>query len=47
MEPKVYSVPRKIDELVAKLKLKAIGIKIDELTEEQKEYIATWEAGTI
>ncbi|MFB0567320.1 MAG: adenosylhomocysteinase, partial [Candidatus Bathyarchaeia archaeon] len=47
MKPKVYSVPRKIDELVAKLKLKAIGIKIDELTEEQKEYIATWEAGTI
>jgi len=47
MEPNVYSVPRKIDELVAKLKLKAIDIKIDELTEEQKEYIATWEAGTI
>ncbi len=47
MEPKVYSVPRKIDELVAKLKLKALGIKIDDLTEEQKEYIATWEAGTI
>jgi len=47
MEPKVYSVPRKIDELVAKLKLKAIGIKIDEITEEQKEYTATWEAGTV
>jgi adenosylhomocysteinase len=47
MEPKVYSVPRKIDELVAKLKLKAIGIEIDEITEEQKEYIATWEAGTV
>jgi len=47
MEPKVYSVPRKIDELVAKLKLKAIGIKIDEITEEQKEYTATWETGTV
>ncbi|MGD8505890.1 MAG: adenosylhomocysteinase [Candidatus Bathyarchaeota archaeon] len=47
MEPKVFSVPREIDELVAKLKLKAIGIEIDELTEEQKKYIATWEAGTI
>jgi len=47
MEPKVYSVPKEIDELVAKLKLKAIGIEIDELTEEQKKYIATWEAGTI
>jgi len=47
MEPKVYSVPKEIDELVAKLKLKAMGIDIDELTEEQKKYIATWEAGTI
>lgn len=46
-EPKVYSVPKEIDELVAKLKLKAIGIEIDELTEEQKKYIASWEAGTI
>jgi adenosylhomocysteinase len=47
MEPKVYSVPREIDELVAKLKLKAMGIEIDELTEEQRKYIASWEAGTI
>ncbi len=47
MEPKVYSVPREIDELVAKLKLKAIGVEIDQLTEDQKKYIATWEAGTI
>jgi adenosylhomocysteinase len=47
MEPKVYMVPREIDELVAKLKLKSMGIEIDELTEEQKKYIATWEAGTI
>jgi adenosylhomocysteinase len=47
MEPKVYSVPREIDELVAKLKLKALDIEIDELTEEQKKYIASWEAGTI
>jgi adenosylhomocysteinase len=47
MEPKVYSVPRKIDELVAKLKLKAMGIEIDELTEEQRKYIASWEAGTV
>jgi adenosylhomocysteinase len=46
MEPKVYSVPKEIDELVAKLKLDAMGIGIDELTEEQKRYIATWEAGT-
>jgi adenosylhomocysteinase len=47
MKPKVYSVPREIDKLVAKLKLKAMGIEIDELTEEQRKYIASWEAGTI
>jgi adenosylhomocysteinase len=47
MEPKVYSVPKEIDELVASLKLKAMNVEIDELTEEQKKYIATWEAGTI
>jgi len=47
MKPKVYSVPKEIDELVASLKLKAMGVEIDKLTEEQKEYLATWEAGTI
>ena len=47
MEPKVYSVPKHIDELVARLKLGAIGVEIDELMEEQKRYISTWEAGTI
>lgn len=47
MKSKVYSVPKEIDELVARLKLKAINVEIDELTEEQKRYLATWEAGTI
>jgi adenosylhomocysteinase len=47
LETRVYRVPKEIDELVAGLKLKAIGVKIDELTEEQKKYLATWEAGTI
>lgn len=47
MESKVYSVPKEIDERVASLKLKAIDVEIDELTEEQREYLATWEAGTI
>jgi len=47
LEPKVYSVPKEIDNLVARLKLKAMGVEIDELTEEQEKYIATWEAGTI
>ena len=47
MEPKVYRVPKEIDDLVARLKLKAINVEIDELTEEQKKYLATWEAGTV
>jgi adenosylhomocysteinase len=47
MNPKVYSVPKEIDELVASLKLKAMDVEIDKLTEEQKGYLATWEAGTI
>jgi len=47
MESKVYSVPKEIDELVASLKLKAINVEIDEFTEEQERYLATWEAGTI
>jgi len=47
MPPKVYPVPREIDETVAKLKLSAMKIRIDELTEEQKKYLATWEMGTI
>ena len=47
LESKVYSVPKEIDELVASLKLKAMKVKIDQLTEEQKEYLDSWEAGTI
>jgi adenosylhomocysteinase len=46
MPPKVYSVPKDIDETVAELKLKSMGIKIDELTVEQKKYLAAWEMGT-
>jgi adenosylhomocysteinase len=46
MAPKVYTVPREIDETVARLKLEAIRIEIDELTSKQKKYLATWKAGT-
>lgn len=46
MQPKVYAVPKEIDEKVAELKLKSMGIKIDKLTAEQKKYLATWEMGT-
>ena len=47
MEPKVYNVPKEIDEMVARLKLKSMNIKIDEMTEEQKKYLSSWESGTI
>ncbi len=47
LPPKVYRVPKEIDETVAELKLKAMGVKIDQLTIEQKKYLATWEMGTV
>jgi len=46
MQPKVYTVPKEIDDNVAKLKLKAMGITIDKLTPEQQKYLSTWEMGT-
>ncbi len=46
LENKVYVVPEKIDSQIARLKLKALGVKIDRLTPEQKEYLAAWELGT-
>jgi adenosylhomocysteinase len=47
MEVGVYSVPKEIDELVAGLKLSGMGIRIDEMTDEQKKYVSSWESGTI
>ena len=46
MQPKVYLVPKELDEKVAELKLNSMGVKIDALTEEQKKYLSTWEMGT-
>jgi adenosylhomocysteinase len=46
LTPKVFTVPKEIDEKVAELKLKTMGIKIDVLTAEQKRYLTTWEMGT-
>lgn len=45
-EPKVYTLPEKIDTDIASLKLKSMGISIDKLTPEQKKYLASWEMGT-
>ena len=44
--PNVYPVPKDIDEKVGVLKLFSMGISIDTLTQEQLEYIASWESGT-
>ena len=46
LPPKVYTVPTEIDETIAKLKLECMGVTIDELTDEQKKYLAAWEMGT-
>jgi len=46
LSPQVYSLPRELDERIARLKLDALGVRIDELTEEQRRYLASWEAGT-
>jgi len=43
---KVYPVPESIDKKIARLKLKTMGIRIDELTSEQKRYLSSWEMGT-
>jgi len=46
LEIKVHPVPEEIDQEVARLKLQAMGVEIDSLTPEQKEYLASWEEGT-
>ncbi|OQX91853.1 MAG: adenosylhomocysteinase [candidate division Zixibacteria bacterium 4484_95] len=46
MERKVYPVPAVIDNFIAKLKLQSMGIQIDKLTREQKQYLSSWEMGT-
>ena len=44
--PRVYPVPAEIDDDIGRLKLKSMNIMIDTLTDEQKKYLASWEAGT-
>jgi adenosylhomocysteinase len=46
LQNKVYSIPTDIDNEIARLKLKALGIPIDTLTAEQKHYLSSWEMGT-
>jgi adenosylhomocysteinase len=46
LKPEVYSVPRDIDEQVARLKLAAMRVGIDQLTTQQRRYLESWEEGT-
>ena len=46
LEKRVYSVPEVIDHEIARLKLAAMKVEIDVLTDEQQKYLASWEHGT-
>ena len=46
LAPGVYSVPEDIDQEIARLKLAAMEIEIDQLTAEQEKYLTSWEGGT-
>ena len=46
LKKQVYGVPRRIDDHIAELKLKAMKVGIDVLTPEQETYLASWEMGT-
>jgi adenosylhomocysteinase len=46
MESHVYTIPTHIDKDIARLKLQAMGVKIDTLTPEQEKYLSSWESGT-
>lgn len=46
LSAKVYNVPAEIEDWVARLKLQSMNIDLDELTEEQKAYLSSWEMGT-
>jgi adenosylhomocysteinase len=46
LENRVYRVPIHIDREIARLKLASMGVRIDELTPQQREYLASWTHGT-
>jgi len=46
LEKRVYSVPPEIDAEIARIKLEAMGIRIDTLTDEQLKYLNSWQEGT-
>jgi adenosylhomocysteinase len=46
LEPQVYELPKELDEMVARIKLRTMGVQIDTLTKEQARYLSTWQEGT-
>jgi len=46
LAPDVYTIPEEIDREIARLKLHSLGVTIDTLTDEQREYLASWQEGT-
>lgn len=46
LQTNVYTVPREIDEDVAKRKLASMGVDLQQMSEEQREYITSWQFGT-
>jgi adenosylhomocysteinase len=46
LQPKVYRLPAELDREIARLKLAAMGLAIDTLTDEQANYLASWRVGT-
>jgi adenosylhomocysteinase len=46
LERRVYTVPREVDQEIARIKLATMGTRIDTLTEKQKQYLSSWEEGT-
>jgi len=46
LPPAVYAVPADIDQAIARIKLMAMGVQIDVLTEEQEAYLTSWQSGT-
>lgn len=46
LENRLYTLPKSVDEQIARIKLESMGIQIDELTEEQVKYLNNWQDGT-
>ena len=46
LENKLYTLPKSVDEEIARIKLESMGIEIDTLTDEQQEYLNSWTSGT-